>query len=88
MSPTDRHGRDALDFCNVSGCEQLVFCSTHIAGNRLDLVMTDFPDIVDVVVGTILGTSDQCFVSCVLPVEQSVPEYDVRCTIFPKDRTN
>ena len=42
VSPTDRrHGRDALDFCNLSGCEQLVHRTTHIAGNRLDLVMTD-----------------------------------------------
>ena len=49
VSPTDRHGRDALDF---SSCEQLVCCPTHIAGNRLDLVMTDVPDIVDVFVGT------------------------------------
>ena len=22
--PTDRHGRDPLGFCNLSGCEQLV----------------------------------------------------------------
>ena len=41
----------ALDFCNLSGCEQLVRGSTHIAGNRLDLVMTDVPDIVNMVVG-------------------------------------
>ena len=27
VSPTDRHGRDALDFYNLSGCEQLVRCS-------------------------------------------------------------
>ena len=40
-SSTDRHGRDALDFCNLAGCEQLVHCPTHIAANRLDLVMTD-----------------------------------------------
>ena len=66
ISPTDRHGRDALDFCNLSGCEQLVYCPTHIAGNRLDFVMTDVPDIVDVFVGTPLGTSDNCFVSRVL----------------------
>ena len=37
FSPTDRHVRDALDFCNLSGCEQLVRGPTHIAGNRLDL---------------------------------------------------
>ena len=75
VSSTDRHGRDALDFCNLSGCEQFVRGPTHIAGNRLDLVMTDVTDIVDVVVGTSLGTLDHCFVSCVLRVEQSVPEY-------------
>ena len=40
VSPTDRHGHDALDFCNLSGCEQLVRCSSHTAGNRLDLEMT------------------------------------------------
>ena len=32
--PTDRHGRDAVDFCNLSGCEMLVRCPTHIACNR------------------------------------------------------
>ena len=52
---------------------QLVRCPTDISGNRLDLVMTDVPDVVDVFVGTTLGTSDLCFVSCVLRVEQSVP---------------
>ena len=74
VSPTGRHGRDDLDFCNLSGCEQLVHGPTHIAGIRLDLVMTDVPDVVDVVVGTPLGTSDHCFVSCVLRVEKSVSE--------------
>ena len=54
---TDRHGSDALDFYNLSGCEQLLCCPTHIAGNKLGLVMTDVPDI-DVVIGTPLGISD------------------------------
>ena len=53
---TDRHGRDALDFSILSCCEQLVHGPTHIASNRLDLVMTDVHDIVDVVFGTPLGT--------------------------------
>ena len=74
--PCQRHGRDVLDFCNLSACEQLDLCPTHIAGNRLDLVMTDSPDILDVFVDAPLGTSDQCFVSCVIGVEQSVPEYN------------
>ena len=87
VSPTDRHGRDALDFCNLSGFV-ICHCLTHIAGNRLDLVMTDAPGIVDMFVGTPLGTSDHCFVSCVLLVEPSVPEYNVRRTVFLKHRTN
>ena len=57
VSPMDGHGRDALDFCNLAGCEQMVRGATHIAGNRLDLVMTDAPDVaVDVSLGTPLGT--------------------------------
>ena len=87
VSSTDRHGRDALDV-EMSGCEQLDRSPTHIAGNRLDLVTTDVPDIVDVFVCTPLSTSDHCFVSCVLRVEQSVPEYNVRSTVFLKHRTN
>ena len=62
-SPNDRHGRHAHDFCNLSGCQQFVRCPTHIAGNRLVLVMTDVPDMVYVVIGTPLGTTDHCFFS-------------------------
>ena len=46
VSPTDRHGRDALDYCNLSGCEKFVRCPTRIAGNVLNILMTDGPDIV------------------------------------------
>ena len=76
------------DFCNLSCCERLVSCTAHIAGKRLDLVMTDAPDIVDVFVGTPLGASDHCFVSCVSRVEQSVPEYNFRSSVFLKHCTN
>ena len=69
VSPTDRHRRDALHFCNLSGCEQLVRCPTYIGGNRLDLVMTDAPDTVEVFVCTPLGTSNYCFVSYLFRVE-------------------
>ena len=61
---------------------------TLLHGNRLDLVITDVPDIEDVFVGTPLGTSDHCFVSCVLRVEQSIPEYNIRSTVFLKHRAN
>ena len=66
VSPTDGHGRDALDFCNLAGCEQMVRGATHIAGNLLDLVMTDAPDVVNVSLGSPLGTSDHCFINCYL----------------------
>ena len=62
--------------------------TTHITGNRFDLVMANALGIVDVVVRTPLGTLDHCFVSCVLRVEQSVPEYNVKSTIFLMHRTN
>ena len=87
VSPTDRHERDALDFCNLSGCELLVLCPTHIAGHRFYLVMTDVPDIVYVVDGTPLVTLNHCFFSCMLRVERSVPEYNYRSTVFLKHRT-
>ena len=45
VSPTDRHRRDAHDFYNLSGCEKLVHCPTHISSNRLYHVMTVAPDI-------------------------------------------
>ena len=51
VSRTDPQGH-ALKFCNLSGCEQSVYCPTHIAGNTLDLVITDATVIVDVFVGT------------------------------------
>ena len=50
--------------------------------------MTDVPDKVDVVVVTPLGTLDHPFVSCVLRVEQSVPEYNIRSSVFLKHCTN
>ena len=50
--------------------------------------MTDVPGRVDVFVSTPLGNSDHCFVSCVLRVEQSMTEYNVIITAFPKYSTN
>ena len=56
-------------------------CPAHVAGNRLDLVTTDAPDIVDVLVDTPLVTSDHCLVSCVLRVEQPLQKYNIRSYI-------
>ena len=50
--------------------------------------MKDVSDTVDVFVGTPMGASDHCYVSCVLRVEQSVPEYNIRSILFLKYPTN
>ena len=84
QSPTDAAGRSALDFCTLTDTSQLVQQPTHTGGNQLDLVMTDVPDIVNVSVGTPIGTSDHCFLSARVKVSQSVPAYDVRRTVFRK----
>ena len=48
----------------------------------LNPLITDVPNIVDAFVGIPLGTSDHCFVCCVLQVAQSVPEYNIRSTVL------
>lgn len=63
VSPTDAHGRAALDFANVSCCTQLVSGPTHQAGNCLDLVLSDAPDVVRVEVKAPLGSSDHSSIS-------------------------
>ena len=88
VSPTDRQGSDALEFCNLSDCEQLVRCPTHIAGNRLDLVMDGCPWRSGWVCLYSTGNFWSRFVSCVLLVEQSVLKYNIRSTVFLKHRTN
>ncbi len=40
VSPTDAHGRAAVDFANVFGCFRLVVGLTHLAGSRLNLFLT------------------------------------------------
>ena len=40
------HGVAAPDFATVSGCDQLVIDPTHARGGTLDLLTTDVPDLV------------------------------------------
>ncbi len=75
VSPTDSHGRAALDFANVSGCSQLVASPTHLSGNRLDPVLTDVPDTVKVTTMARLGTSDHSAISIQLNLRQNIPAY-------------
>ena len=43
---TNRHGVAAFDFATVSGCDQLIVDPTHARGGTLDLLMTDVPDLI------------------------------------------
>ncbi len=88
VSPTDSHGRAALDFANVSGCSQLVVGPTHLAGNRLDLVFTDVPETVKVTTMAPLGTSDHSAISIQLNLRQNIPAYTVTKEVFLKGRVN
>ena len=63
---TDAHGRAAYDFVSVTNCSQLVRGPTHTDGGTLDLVMSDVPELIDVVVGSPIGGSDHYHLSITL----------------------
>ena len=88
VSRTDAHGRAAYDFSVLSGCDQLVRESTHKDGNRLDLVMTDVPEAVDVAVGAPLGTSDHSHVSMTVQLTHPRPNDCVRREVYLKQRAD
>ena len=58
LSPTNLHVRAACDSALLSGLEQMITKSTHINRRMLDLVLTDFHDVVGVRIGSSVGTSD------------------------------
>ena len=51
----NRHGEAAFDFATASGCDQLVVGPTHARGGTFDLLITDVPDLVRVVVVAPIG---------------------------------
>ena len=54
---TNPYGIAAFDFATVSGCDQLVVGPTYARCGTLDLLMTDFPDLVLVAVVALIGNS-------------------------------
>ena len=70
---TNRHGVAAFDFATVPGCDQLAICQTHARGGRLDLLMTDVPDLVRVSDVAPKGNSDHSSLSAVILMAQAVP---------------
>ena len=88
VSPTDCHGRRALDFSTESGCDQLIHRSTHRSGNILDLIFTDVPGVVSSNVGAPIGTSDHSYVSATIQTEQTVPQLSFTRKVYLKSQGN
>ena len=88
VSATDHHGRAALDFANLSGCDQLVREPTHVSGNCLDLLFTDATAVVDVIVDHPLGTSDHAGISFKVQTSFSLPDDNITTKVYLKSRAN
>ena len=85
---TDQHGRAASDFCTAADCIQLIQEPTHISGNRLDLVFTDAPAIVETKVCEYLGTSDHCSIRMDIAVNQYIPNATIEKRVWLKSRAD
>ena len=88
VSPTDRHGIAALDFADISGCEQLVTGATHISGNRLDLLLTDVAGVVEVQTIAPIGSSDHLGLACTIQLDFPVPDFTITREVIIKSRIN
>ena len=67
------HGVAALDFATVFGCDQLVVGPTHAHVGKLDLLITDVPDLEPVAVVAPIGKSDHTSLLAVISMAQAVP---------------
>ena len=80
----NRHGVEAFDFAMVSCCDQMVAGPTHACGGTLDLLMTDVPDLVRVVVVAPIGNSDYSTLYSVISMAESVRNLCVSRKVFLK----
>ena len=85
---TDCRSRAALDFSILTGCTQLVNGPTHRAGNCLDLVFTDVPDLVSVNVVSPVGGSDHSTLKLSLLIRQKMVATSYRRQIYLKHNVN
>ena len=88
VSPTNSHGQAAWDFASASGCTQLVSQPTHTSGNRLDLVLTDAPGVVDVSVFPPIGSSDHSAISISVCIEQPILDEQINRKVYLKNSVN
>ena len=88
VSQTNCHGHAALNFANLSGCEQLVHQPTHVSGNCLDLLLTDVPSVVDVRALAPVGGSDHSALSIKVQTGFSVPDINITRKVYLKSRAD
>ena len=82
------YGVAAFDFAMVSCCDQFVVSPTHARGGTLDLLMTDFPDLIRVAVVAPIGNSDHSSLSALISMAQAVPNLCVSRKVFLKHQVN
>ena len=88
ISPTNRNGLAALDFANLSGCDQLIDGPTHISGNCLDLLLTDVPGVIKSYILSPVGTSDHCAIACNVKLQINVPDITFSRKVYIKSHIN
>ena len=88
VTATDNHGVAALDFSNISGCEQLITEPTHQSGNTLDLVFTDVTGVVTCGVGSPVGSSDHSLIKINVDMDQVVPDVNFSRKVYLKSRAD
>ena len=88
VSPTNRHGIAALNFSDITGCEQLVTGATHTSGNLLDLLLTDVSGAVDVQTTAPIGTSDHRGLACKIQLNFPIPDFTITREVIIKSRIN
>ena len=88
VSPTNNHGHAAYDFTSLSGCGKLVAGTTHKSGNRLDLVLTNVPRIIEVNVFPPVVSSDHCLLCCRVSTFTQIPNVSVNRHVFLKSRAD
>ena len=72
----------AFNFATVSVCDQLVVGPIHARGGTLDLLMTDVPDLVRVVVVAPIGNSGHSSLSAAISMAQAIPNLCVSRKVF------
>ena len=85
---TDPPGIAAHNFASLSDCSQLVQGATHRAGGVLDLVLTNVPDLCNVVIGGPIGRSDHNHIGLTVNTSARAPSFDCSSEVLLKTRVN